>query len=318
MWARQWRRPPTDEELRGLVADHLQGGGARPRGAGAAARCRRHRRPSPAGAEDGVPARRHDPHLPNRRKPNCAASTRRVRTWSARRRACPSPRSSSTGAGGGSRRTARPAPSSRALSDAPARSGRLRGPPPARRHVRRSGRAILGRSVRRCVRAGRLLGGARPLVGPIASGYGLHLVKVTAVQPSRTTPLSPRFASRLAQEWHRQRQETARGAALRGPDAEVPGRRRSRPSVALLGPLASRCGGAAMRLSASSSRWRRCFPPLPSFATRSAPPISTFSEDRPGEYSVLWKTPMRRRHAPGAGSCLFRPGRDPDSGRRPG
>jgi hypothetical protein len=48
--------------------------------------------------------------------------------------------------------------------------------------------------------------------GPVASGYGLHLVKVTHVQPSRIKAFDE-VRERLAQEWHRQRQETA-GAQL--------------------------------------------------------------------------------------------------------
>jgi hypothetical protein len=45
--------------------------------------------------------------------------------------------------------------------------------------------------------------------GPISSGYGLHLVKVTGMQPSRT-PAFGEARGRLADEWHRQRQEAAR------------------------------------------------------------------------------------------------------------
>jgi PPIC-type PPIASE domain len=48
--------------------------------------------------------------------------------------------------------------------------------------------------------------------GPIASSHGLHLVKVTAVQPSRARAFAE-VRDRLTQEWHRQRQETA-GAQL--------------------------------------------------------------------------------------------------------
>jgi hypothetical protein len=44
--------------------------------------------------------------------------------------------------------------------------------------------------------------------GPVESGYGLHLVKVTGVQPSRTYDFAE-VHDRLAQEWHRQRQEAA-------------------------------------------------------------------------------------------------------------
>ena len=45
--------------------------------------------------------------------------------------------------------------------------------------------------------------------GPFASGYGLHLVKVTDRQPSRSLPFDE-IRDRLAQEWHRQQQENAK------------------------------------------------------------------------------------------------------------
>jgi hypothetical protein len=51
--------------------------------------------------------------------------------------------------------------------------------------------------------------------GPIESGYGLHLVKVTAVSPPQTRPFAD-VRERLAEEWRRQRQETAQAQLLHG------------------------------------------------------------------------------------------------------
>jgi hypothetical protein len=45
--------------------------------------------------------------------------------------------------------------------------------------------------------------------GPVESGYGLHLVKVTGVQPSRARAFAE-VRDQLAQEWHRERQETSK------------------------------------------------------------------------------------------------------------
>jgi hypothetical protein len=44
--------------------------------------------------------------------------------------------------------------------------------------------------------------------GPIESGYGLHLVKVTAIEP-REWPVFTDVRERLAEEWRRERQQTA-------------------------------------------------------------------------------------------------------------
>jgi hypothetical protein len=44
--------------------------------------------------------------------------------------------------------------------------------------------------------------------GPVHSDYGVHLVKVTEIQPSRSRPFGE-VRERLTQEWQRQRQETA-------------------------------------------------------------------------------------------------------------
>jgi hypothetical protein len=49
--------------------------------------------------------------------------------------------------------------------------------------------------------------------GPIESGYGLHLVKVTAVSPPQARPFAE-VRERLAEEWRRQRQETAQAQLL--------------------------------------------------------------------------------------------------------
>jgi hypothetical protein len=44
--------------------------------------------------------------------------------------------------------------------------------------------------------------------GPIASGYGLHLVKVTAIEPAQSPPFAD-VRERLAEEWRRERQDIA-------------------------------------------------------------------------------------------------------------
>jgi hypothetical protein len=51
--------------------------------------------------------------------------------------------------------------------------------------------------------------------GPIESGYGLHLVKVTQVSPPQDLPFAE-VRQRLAEEWYRQRQETARAQLVDG------------------------------------------------------------------------------------------------------
>lgn len=51
--------------------------------------------------------------------------------------------------------------------------------------------------------------------GPVESSYGLHLVKVTAVSPSEVRPFAE-VRERLAEEWRRERQETAQAQLLRG------------------------------------------------------------------------------------------------------
>jgi PPIC-type PPIASE domain len=51
--------------------------------------------------------------------------------------------------------------------------------------------------------------------GPIESGYGLHLVKVTQVSPPQARPFAE-VRQRLAQEWYRERQETARAHLVDG------------------------------------------------------------------------------------------------------
>ena len=56
-FARTWQRPPTPAELDGLDRRLRARGGLLPRGDGARARSRRHRRAPPPPAEDGVPRR---------------------------------------------------------------------------------------------------------------------------------------------------------------------------------------------------------------------------------------------------------------------
>jgi hypothetical protein len=51
--------------------------------------------------------------------------------------------------------------------------------------------------------------------GPIESGYGLHLVKVTAVSPPQARPFAE-VRERLSEEWRRERQETAQAQLLQG------------------------------------------------------------------------------------------------------
>lgn len=51
--------------------------------------------------------------------------------------------------------------------------------------------------------------------GPVESSYGLHLVKVTAMSPLETRPFAD-VRERLAEEWRRERQEAAQVQLLRG------------------------------------------------------------------------------------------------------
>jgi hypothetical protein len=51
--------------------------------------------------------------------------------------------------------------------------------------------------------------------GPIESGYGLHLVKVTAVSLPQERPFAE-VRERLAEEWRRERQETAQAQFIQG------------------------------------------------------------------------------------------------------
>jgi hypothetical protein len=51
--------------------------------------------------------------------------------------------------------------------------------------------------------------------GPVESGYGLHLVKVMEASPSRALPFTE-VRERLAQEWRRERQETANAQLYEG------------------------------------------------------------------------------------------------------
>jgi hypothetical protein len=51
--------------------------------------------------------------------------------------------------------------------------------------------------------------------GPVESSYGLHLVKVTAVSPPEARPLAE-VRGKLAEEWRRQRQEATQDQLLKG------------------------------------------------------------------------------------------------------
>ncbi|GEO17608.1 peptidyl-prolyl cis-trans isomerase [Microvirga aerophila] len=51
--------------------------------------------------------------------------------------------------------------------------------------------------------------------GPVESGYGLHLIKVTDAPPSRALPFTE-VRERLAHEWRRERQETANAQVYEG------------------------------------------------------------------------------------------------------
>jgi hypothetical protein len=73
--------------------------------------------------------------------------------------------------------------------------------------------------------------------GPIESGYGLHLVKVTGVSSPQARPFAE-VRERLAEEWRRERQETAQAQLLQGLMRKY--QVVVDPSVRLwLGPLAS-------------------------------------------------------------------------------
>jgi PPIC-type PPIASE domain len=51
--------------------------------------------------------------------------------------------------------------------------------------------------------------------GPVGSGYGMHLIKVTEALPSRARPFAE-VRENLAQEWRRERQETANAQLYEG------------------------------------------------------------------------------------------------------
>lgn len=51
--------------------------------------------------------------------------------------------------------------------------------------------------------------------GPVESSYGLHLVKVTATSPAEMRPFAE-VRKRLAEEWRRQRQEAAQARLFQG------------------------------------------------------------------------------------------------------
>ena len=51
--------------------------------------------------------------------------------------------------------------------------------------------------------------------GPIESGYGLHLVKVTQISPPQARPFDE-VRPRLTEEWYRERQENARAQRVDG------------------------------------------------------------------------------------------------------
>lgn len=51
--------------------------------------------------------------------------------------------------------------------------------------------------------------------GPIESGYGVHLVKVTAASPPEVRPFAE-VRDRLAEEWRRERQEAAQAQLFQG------------------------------------------------------------------------------------------------------
>lgn len=51
--------------------------------------------------------------------------------------------------------------------------------------------------------------------GPVESSYGLHLVKVTAMSPPEARPFAE-VREQLAEEWRRERQEAAQAQLLRG------------------------------------------------------------------------------------------------------
>lgn len=72
---------------------------------------------------------------------------------------------------------------------------------------------------------------------PVESSYGLHLVKVTAVSPSKARPFAE-VRARLAEEWRRGRQEAAQARLLQGLMGKY--RVTANPAVRpFLGPLAS-------------------------------------------------------------------------------
>ena len=208
MWTRQWRRPPTDEELRALVADHLK-----------EEVLSREAQALELDVGDTVVRRRLAQKMtfllddttstaePSEVELRALYETRPdlVRTPA---------RVSFTQVffrredGDGRARA-----SLAALSDAaatPAEEGdRLLLGDTFAEHDEAALASLFGASFAHDVLA---LPAGR-WSGPMESGYGLHLVKVTAVSPPQSLPFAE-VRGRLAEEWRRERQETANARRL--------------------------------------------------------------------------------------------------------
>jgi len=208
MWVRQWHRPPTDEELRGLLADHLK-----------EEVLAREARALQLDVEDTIVRRRlaqKMAFLLDDTVRTAEPSEEELRTLHETRPdlASTPARASFTQVffdrGEGDDRAARLARAALAsLSDASGETAEHGDPfllgDTFVDQDEQSLASQFGAAFARAVFS------AEPgqWSGPISSSYGLHLVKVTAMRPSRTRAFAE-VRDRLAEEWHRQRQETAR------------------------------------------------------------------------------------------------------------
>ena len=204
MWTRQWRRPPTDEELTGLVADHLK-----------EEVLAREARALELDVGDTVVRRR----LAQKMAFVLDDTIRIARTTGSRAarplRDASGPRPH---AGAGVLHAGLLPPRARGWP----RPGQPSRPCPMLLRVLagQGDRLLLGDTFadQDEQALANLFGAAFAQAvlalpagrwsGPIESGYGLHLVKVTAVSPPQARPFAE-VRERLAEEWRRERQETA-------------------------------------------------------------------------------------------------------------
>ena len=316
MWTRQWRRPPTDEELAGLVADQLK-----------EEVLAREARSLELDVGDTVVRRRLAQKMafmlddtvrvtePTERR--TARPLRRAsRACPHEARACPSRRSSSAA----SRGMAAPAPPSRPsprILDlallAEEQGDRLLLGDTFADQDEQALTDLFGAPFAQAVLA---LPAGR-WSGPIKSGYGLHLVKVTADVAAAGAALcggpgtpgggmAPRAAGDGPDAAHSQslmRKYQARGRRCRAPLARI---------------LRQPCGGPAMRLARDPRRADGVARAASRARPRGPACVSRHERGPARRVQRAVEDADARRDAPGARSGLLRPGRGPDPGRDPG